>query len=150
MAAPVSYSFENVTATIVGPNGAFPLGYGAGTAEEGITIEFTEDRGTMTIGSDGSGMHSLHAGKSGRMTVRLLKNSPTNSLLQSMYDADCSDGSQYGQNTIVVSWLTQGDVTTGRGCGFARFPTNSYGKTGNMLDWTFNCIQIDPLLGAGA
>jgi hypothetical protein len=150
MAAPVTYSFENVLASIVGPNGIFSIGSTAGVAEEGITIEMTEDRATMTIGADGSGMHSLHAGKSGRMIFRILKNSPANSLLQSMYDADTADGSQYGQNTIVVSWLTQGDVTTGRQAGFARFPTNLYAKAGNILEWTFNCIQIDPLLGAGA
>ncbi|MGU4704086.1 DUF3277 family protein, partial [Burkholderia cepacia] len=32
-----TYSFQDVASTIVGPGGAFSLGYGEATAEEGIT-----------------------------------------------------------------------------------------------------------------
>ncbi len=32
----------------------------------------------MTVGADGEVMHSLHAGKSGTITVTLLKTSPVN------------------------------------------------------------------------
>ncbi len=35
-------------------------------------------KNTMTIGADGEVMHSLHADKSGTVTVNLLKTSPTN------------------------------------------------------------------------
>jgi structural protein KPP10_ORF10 len=150
MAAPVTYSFIDVKMSFVGPNGAFILGSDAGVAEEGITVEMTEEKSTMQIGADGSGMFSLHAGTSGRMTVRLLKNSPTNALLQGAYDGDTSDGSEYGQNTLVVSWLTQGDVLTGRQCGFTKFPTITYAKEGPMLEWMFSCVNINQLLGAGA
>ena len=52
-----TYSFQDVAATIVGPGGAFSLGYGEATAEEGITIVRAGDKNTMTIGSDGEGMH---------------------------------------------------------------------------------------------
>jgi hypothetical protein len=138
-----------VVGSIVGPNGMFSIGSEAGVAKEGITVEMVEDKGTMTIGADGSGMHSLHAGKGGRITVRLLKNSLTNALLSAMYSADTSDGSQYGQNTIGVAWLTAGDVCTGRQCGFVRFPSIVYSEDGPMLEWVFNCIKIDHMLGAG-
>jgi hypothetical protein len=145
-----SYSFKDVVATVVGPNGAFSIGSSAGAAKEGITIEMVEDKGTMTIGADGQGMHSLHAGKGGRVTVRLLKNSLTNALLSAMYNADCGDSSQYGQNTIVVSWLTAGDVHSCRQCGFVRFPSSVYSEDGPMLEWTWNSIVVDHMLGAGA
>ena len=65
--------FLDVSASLAGPTGLVELGYGSANAEEGITV--TNDRGqnTMTIGADGEVMHSLHAGKSGTITVTLLK-----------------------------------------------------------------------------
>lgn len=150
MAGPVTYSFIDVKATLVGPNGATNVGSDAGVSEEGITIEFAEEQDTMVIGADGLGMHNLHAGQSGRVTVRLMKNSPTNAILQGIYDLDRATPSTHGQNTIVVSWLTAGDVVTCTQCGFTRFPTVTYAKEGPMLEWTFNAIRISPLLGAGS
>jgi hypothetical protein len=145
----VTYSFLDVVASINGPNGAFPIGSGSGVAEEGITIAFAEDQDTMSIGADGSGFHNLHAGQSGTVTVRYLMTSPTNSLLQSMYDLDRATPSTHGQNTIQITWLAGGDVTLARGCGFAKFPDLVYAKDGQMREWKFNAIFIAPLLGAG-
>ena len=68
-----TYSFLDFSASIVGPGGAFDLGYGSGNAEEGVTVAMLEAKNTMTIGADGTPMHSLHAGKSGTITVTLLK-----------------------------------------------------------------------------
>jgi hypothetical protein len=64
------------------------LGYGSANAEEGITVTMTEAKNTMTIGADGEVMHSLHAGKSGTITVTLLKTSPVNKKLSLMYNAE--------------------------------------------------------------
>ena len=92
-----TYSFADVAATLVGPTGIVDLGYGAAVAEEGITIEPAGDKNTMLIGADGEGMHSLHADKSGTITVRLLKTSPTNLKLQAMYNAQTLNGALHGQ-----------------------------------------------------
>jgi hypothetical protein len=150
MGTPVTYSFLDVQASINGPNGAFPIGSSAGVAEEGISIEFAEDQDTMQIGADGSGMHSLHAGQSGTVTLRLLMTSPTNELLDAMYALDRATPSSHGQNTIVVSWLTAGDITTCTNCGFRKFPSLTYAKDGQMREWTWNAVRISPLLGAGS
>ncbi|HHD9887370.1 TPA: phage protein [Yersinia enterocolitica] len=64
-----TYSFMDVTASITGVGGSFDLGYGAAVAEEGITTSMIENKNTMTIGADGEGMHSLHAGKGGTVTA---------------------------------------------------------------------------------
>src|SRR5690349_2622434 len=100
MSASRTYSFLNVQATIAGPGGNFNLGNGAGASEEGITVEPAGDKSTMTIGADGSGMHSLHADKSGTVMVRLLKTSPQNAKLQAMYDLQTADSRLHGQNVI--------------------------------------------------
>jgi hypothetical protein len=47
----------------------------------------TEAKNTMTVGADGEVMHSLHGGKSGTITVTLLKTSPVNKKLSLMYNA---------------------------------------------------------------
>lgn len=145
-----TYSFLDVQAAISGPGGAFSIGQGAGAAEEGISVEMTEDKSSMVIGADGSGQHNLHAGRSGTVTIRLLKTSPTNALLSDLYAFQTQGAANHGQNTITIRNPQRGDTITARQAGFRRFPNNSYAKDGAMLEWSFNAIQIDQDLGNGS
>lgn len=142
-----AYSFLNVQATLVGPGGSINLGNGAGTSEEGISIDPNGDKNTMTIGADGSGMHSLHADKSHTVTVRILKTSPTNAQLQAMYDLQASSAALWGQNVITVTDISSGDSTDVISVAFKKKPAIRYGKDGQMLEWAFDAIQGDTLLG---
>lgn len=142
-----TYSFLDVNAAITGPGGAFSLGNGSGVSEEGISIAANEDIGNMHIGADGSGMHSLHADKSGKVTVRMLKTSPTNQQLSSLYAFQTASGASYGQNTIVITDKSRGDVITCENCGFARAPDVNYAKDGGVLEWVFNSTRITRSLG---
>jgi hypothetical protein len=143
-----TYSFLDINCSITGPGGSFSLGQGAGAAEEGITIERTGDKDTMTIGADGTPMHSLHADKSGRITVRILKTSPSNALLQAMYDVQSLTSANWGYNVILVSDLSRGDTTAARACAFVKFPNIVYAKEGGINEWVFNSGYIDAVLGA--
>lgn len=143
-----TYSFLDVNASIIGPGGAFSLGAGSGNAEEGITVTPTGDIGGMLIGSDGQGQHSLYADKSGRLTVHLLKTSPTNQLLSSMYAFQTSTGAAYGQNTLTINDASRGDVITCSQVAFAKAPDISYAKDGGMNAWEFNAVRIERTLGA--
>lgn len=142
-----AYSFLDVQATIAGPGGAFNLGSGAGNAKEGITIEMTEDKNTMTIGADGTPMHSLHAGKGGTVTVRLLKTSPVNARLQALYDAQSQSSSLWGQNIISINNTASGDNVGCRSVAFKKSPNNSYAEDGGTNEWVFDAGQIDSILG---
>lgn len=144
-----TYSFLDIQCAIEGPNGSFSLGSDAGVAEEGITFSFADDKATVMMGAGGQGMHSLHAAKNGTVTVRLLKTSPVNSLLQDMYNADTASSADYGQNTISLRNPVNGDSHTAADCGFRKFPDLVNGKVGQMLEWTFNSLAIDPILGTG-
>jgi hypothetical protein len=144
-----TYSFQDVAAAITGPGMNISIGAGQGNAEGGFTVTYTEDKNTMTIGADGEGMHSLHAGKSGQITVRFLKVAPVCSALSIAYAAQTSSASLHGQNLIIINDLARGDVITGRGAAFRKFPQNEYAKDGNVLEWIFDCIKIDSLLGVG-
>ena len=142
-----TYSFLDVNATLVGPSGFINLGNGAAVAEEGISIEMAGDKNTMMIGSDGEGMHSLAADKSGQITVRLLKTSPQNALLQAMYIAQTSISNLHGQNVITITNAKSGDVTVGRECAFKKKPALNYKKDGDIQEWVFDVIKIDSVLG---
>ena len=143
-----TYSFLDVKAALVGPGGALNLGQGAANAEEGITIEPTEDVDTMTVGADGTPMHSLHADKSGTVTVRLLKTSPVNQKLSQMYAFQTASSSNHGQNTISLSNSHSQDFITCQQVAFKRAPNLTYAKEGGMNEWVFNAGIIDRTLGA--
>ena len=142
-----TYSFLDVHAAITGPGGAISLGSGAGNAEEGITIEPTGDINTMTIGADGTPMHSLHADKSGKVTVKLLKTSPINAKLSLMYAFQTSSGANHGQNTLLISNIATGDIITCRAVAFEKAPSINYAKDGGMNEWAFSAGIIDRTLG---
>lgn len=142
-----TYSFTDVHASIDGPTGSLNLGYGAGVSDEGISIDPAGDKSTMMIGADGEGMHSLHADKSGTVTVRLLKTSPTNAKLMAMYDMQTASSALHGLNVITVTNPVNGDTTFCRNAAFKKKPAINYKKDGDILEWTFDCIKIDTILG---
>jgi hypothetical protein len=144
-----TYSFLDIQATMTGPGGVVVFGGQGGAAKEGITIEPTEDIGTLTIGAGGEGMHSLHAGRPAQAMIRLLKTSPINAILQAMYNLQVSSGSLYGRNVIVVSDTARGDVITCIAAAFKRFPSITYAEDGNMNEWSLNVAQVSWLLGTG-
>lgn len=142
-----TYSFKDVSANLAGPTGTADLGYGAAIADEGITVDMTGDKNTMHIGADGTPMHSLHADKSGTVTIHTLKTSPTNAILQAMYDAQQLSSTLWGQNTIVVRQNESGDITTAQFCAFKKKPNLKYGKDADVMDWVFDAGTIDTVLG---
>ena len=145
-----SYSFLNCQAAIVGPGGAFNIGTGAGVADEGLVITMVADKDTMITGADGSVMHTLNAEKSGTLTLRLLKTSPTNAQLSLMYNLQTVSSALHGLNTITVRDSARGDVTTCRQVAFRKQPALSYTKAGAINEWEFACGIVDQLLGYGS
>lgn len=142
-----TYSFMDVSASMTGPSGIVDLGYGSANSDEGITVTMTESKNTMTTGADGEVMHSLHAGKSGTITVTLLKISPVNKKLSLMYNAQSLSSSLWGNNVIVIRNKESGDLTTARTVAFQKQPDHANAKVGNTVSWVFDCGKIDQLLG---
>jgi hypothetical protein len=144
------YSFEDVVCTISGPFASFDLSKGAGVADEGISIDFDEDKATKTMGAGGDGMYSLHAAQGGSCTIRLLKTSPMNARLSQMYDYETSSSAYYGQDTITVRDAIRGDNWVLQGCGFRRHPPGGYGKEGGIVEWSFHALVVDGKFGDGS
>lgn len=144
----MAYSFLDVSVSIIGLGGSFNLGSGSGAAEEGISVEMAEDKNSMLTGADGTVMHTLNAGNAGTVTVRLLKTSPTNALLSAMYNAQRINSAAWGKNVITVRNTSTGDVSICVDCAFKRWPSNTYAKAPNVMEWTFDAGRIDGFLGA--
>lgn len=142
-----AYSFLNVVAAIAGPGAAFNLGNGAAVAEEGITIAPNEDKNVMVIGADGRGQHTLVASNGGLITVRLLKTSPVNGFLQLAYDAQSASSAIWGQNVITVADKARNEITTCQSCAFKKKPEVVYDKNGPMIEWQFDSLAINSVLG---
>lgn len=142
-----TYSFMDVTASFTGPTGVIDLGYGSANSEEGVTVTMTENKNTMTIGADGEVMHSLHAGKSGSVTVTLLKTSPVNKKLSLAYNAQSQSSATWGNNVIVIRNTASGDITTARSVAFQKQPDHNNAKDGGTVAWVFDCGKIDQVLG---
>lgn len=142
-----AYSFMDVSASLTGPTGDIDLGYGSANSDEGITVVMAGPKNTMTIGADGEVMNSLHADKSGTITVTLLKTSPVNKKLSLMYNAQSQSSASWGNNVIVVRNKVSGDISTARSCAFQKQPDHANAKVGNTVSWVFDCGKIDQLLG---
>lgn len=144
-----TYSFLSVVASISGPGGSFPLGSGAAPAKEGITIAPAGDRNIMMIGADGNGTHSLSANRSGTCTVRLLKTSPVNAMLQQMYNLQTSNPLLHGKNSISVSDIARGDVISLSDCAFRKLGELGYREEAEAVEWAFDYISESRILGPG-
>lgn len=142
-----TYSFLDITGSMTGPTGVIDLGAGSANSEEGITVSMVENKNTMTIGADGEGMHSLHAGKAGTVTVNLLKTSPVNKKLSLAYNAQSVSSALWGNNVFVFRNTASGDIMTARGGAFQKHPDWQNAKEGGTVAWVFDCIKIDPFLG---
>ncbi len=143
------YSFLNVSCAIAGPGIVANLAAGAAAAEEGITIEAAEDKNQMTIGADGKGQHSLIASDAVAITIRLLKTSPQNAALMAAYDLQSASSALWGQNVLTVTDSGRGDTTVVQACAFKRRPTLTYAKEGGMMEWQFDGVQANSVLGSG-
>lgn len=144
-----TYAFQAVQCQISGPGLLASLGNGAAAADEGITFTMDEDKNTKTIGADGAGMNSLHAGKAGTVTVRLLKTSPQNAVLMDSYNMQTGSPALHGQNTVTLNDTFRGDVITAREVAFKKAPDLTYAKDGNVVEWAFDAVYIDMKLGTG-
>ena len=141
------YSFIDVMASISGPGGSFDLK--GGNAEEGITVTRANAKNVMTAGADGSVMHSLRAEDSGTATVTVLKTSPLNSMLANLYSAQKESSTTWGQNTISIRDMANGDDITLSGAAFQTVPDISYATEGGTNAWVFDVGRIEWKAGTG-
>lgn len=143
-----TWSFQDVVATLNGPGGVVPLGNGAGVSAEGLTVTYTEEKDTVVTGADGSIQHSMRAGQTGRITVRLHRTSPTNRMLSQMYNYQRQFSPNWGRNTLHVNNVATGDQQVGAAMAFVKHPDIQYATESGMIEWDFVGI-VESDMGAG-
>jgi hypothetical protein len=142
-----TYSFVNVVAALVGPGApGIPIGSDAGSADEGITVEYEEDKNQMTGGSDGSVMHVLRAGNRGHITIRLLLTSPVNGLLMLAYNFQKQSSNLWGVNTLTISDIARGDLVNAQQVAFKKGAGTTYSKDGQLREWPFDVGQLEQIM----
>jgi len=133
-----TYSFKSFKATFTGPGvGAFSIGSDAGVAPEGVTVDMVEEKDKVDTGAGGDIMHSLNASDTGRLTVRLLKTSPTNALFSAAYNFQKNNPGSWGQNIIRCFDTIRGDVVSATELAFVKQTPLTYAKDANMNEWAF-------------
>ncbi len=142
-----TYSFLDVACSINGTGGNINLASGAGAAEEGISIEQVEDKSTMTIGADGSAMHSLHGTTASKISIKLLKTSPVNQQLMAMYNQQTASAASHGKNTVTVAISATGENISITEVAFKKVPNIVYGKEGGTNEWVFDGGKTSYTLG---
>jgi len=98
----LAYSFVNVSATLIAPGFIIQLGSGAAPTEGGITLAYAGDHSNVVVGADGNAITSLFAGKAGAATIRLLKNSPANKMLNLLFAAQKAAPQSVGAQGILT------------------------------------------------
>lgn len=109
----------------------------------------TEDKDTMQVGAGGAIMHSLNASDAGRITIRLLKTSPTNALMSAIYNFQKNNPGSWGQNQFRGADTARGDVVTATELAFVRQSPLAFAKDGNINEWVLQG-RIFELLGTGS
>lgn len=142
-----TYSFKDVVATLNAPGGTISLGEGANVSEEGIRCSQVEEKTFTQVGADGSVAYSLNQAELFRITVSLLKTSPTNQLLSGMYAFQKQSSLFWGQGTLVVANIVTGDQYNCAQVAFVKFPENDFAKQARVIPWEFYAGQVEVVLG---
>ncbi|WP_211843941.1 phage protein [Raoultella ornithinolytica] len=90
-------------------------------------------------------MHSLHAGKSGIITVTLLK-TPVNKKLSLMYKHRASPQLP-GETTLLSCAISIRRHLNRTSCAFQKQPDHANARC-NTVSWVFDAGKIDQLLGS--
>ena len=155
-----AYSFLDVSIAMTFPGGTTTIaGQGTNTgstnmsnmgySEEGIKVVRNVEKNVMTVGADGSVMHSLRAGRQGRITVSLLKTSPGNAILNQIYNQQSLSSASWGQNQMQITNAVTGDNITSAYVAFVKQPDNINRGEGGVMDWEFDAGFIVEILGNG-
>ncbi|GHV49927.1 hypothetical protein FACS1894216_01180 [Synergistales bacterium] len=108
------------------------------------------DMTESVTGADGHLMHSLmEQGRTGTVTINLLKTSPVNAQMQQLINSQSTSSATWGDNVISIRDVVRGDDLTISECAFIRQSDVNYAAAGGTMAWTFRGRFSSIVLGAG-
>lgn len=142
------YSFLDVQVSIKGPMGQFDIA-SAGVSDESVRIAMSGDKNTMTVGANGSVMHSLRASKAARVTISLLKTGIGNAMMSDLYNRQAVSAAYWGQNILTITNPVSGDAITASAGAFVKQSDIAYSAEAGLNVWAFDFGEVAEVLGNG-
>lgn len=131
MATSSAYSFTNIAATVDGQQVQ-----GLWDGDDVLTVApGAETAGTGTIGADGSGIFSVSADRSAKITIKLMHTSPTHRLLTQKFKRQQALGSAAAGFPFSVIDASSGEGGSADRCFVLNSPTDSKNKTATVRQW---------------
>lgn len=96
-----------------------------------VTVEFTVDKRSMHVGTDGNGRHIKSADESGTVTVRLASYSPSNAALFALDLAD------EPHPIAVTDKSSSADLFFSESCTLRKVPNMVKGAEETPLEWIY-------------
>lgn len=137
-----TYSAVNI---IVSFAGVTMEGFADG--DDVITVERNNPSMTQKVGMQGDTVYSQTADKTGKITVKLLQNSSTNTLLTAKIQAS-EAGAIFSAPLIITEAESDAKVTAMKAV-LEGQPTFSRGMNTNTVEWVFLSSDVQIAHGAG-
>ncbi len=128
----------DLTTTVV--NGIAMRGFSDGDM---VIWEYTNDKRSMHIGTQGDGRHIKHADRSGKVTIRLASFSPSNLVLQTIDAADVPVA------IATTDKASAADLASASSCALLKTPNMTKGAEGSTNEWVFQFTK-GQILHSGA
>jgi hypothetical protein len=113
---------------------------------ESVKAEPNEDAVTLSIGSQGHGVRTHNANKSGKITLTLLHTSESNAVLQGFKVTD--ELSKNGTFPVLIRDNSGGDLITCSSGWIMKQASASFGKEATNKEWVIETHDLKVLLGA--
>lgn len=137
-----SYSAINLIVTFAGV--AFT---GFADGDDVVTVDRNNASMTQRVGIQGDAVYSQTADKSGKITIKLLQNSETNSLLTAKIQA--SEAGAIVSAPLIVTETGSDAKVTAMKCVIEGQPTFTRGANANTVEWVFLSADISIAHGTG-
>ncbi|MEZ2132395.1 MULTISPECIES: phage protein [unclassified Sinorhizobium] len=144
MATSSAYSFTSISATVDGQQVQ-----GLWDGDDVLLVEPGADAGSGTIGVDGSGIFSVSADRSAKITIKLMHTSPTHRLLTQKFKRQQSLGSTAAGFPFSLIDAGSGEGGSADRCFILTRPKDSKSKTATERVWVLWTADWNPEIPNG-
>jgi len=102
---------------------------------EMVTVEYSEDKRSVHIGTDGRGRHIKSKNRSGTVTVRLADYSPSNATITTLDLVD------EPFPITIIDKRSNGDLFFASSCALKKIPNLAKGDSPAMNEYVFNFVS---------
>lgn len=114
---------------------------------EFVTIEFTTDAFTSTVGSDGEVVRNRSNDYRATITVKLLQSSSSNDLLSAIYESDRLARNGAGVGALMIKDNQGRAIYTASEAWIRKHPDISFDREATSREWVIEAAELIPFTG---